>query len=287
MALEALAEKRLTKVCSSAIWAFFLALSAVLARARLAGGGHVLVVVAGVDAQLAVVQVGHVGADAVQEVPVVGDDDHGAVARVQHLFQPPDGVDVQVVGGLVEQQDVRIGEQRLGEQHAQLPARRHRAHGALVLLQRNIQPEQQLAGAGLGGVAVQLGEVHLQVRDLHAVFLAHLRQRVDAVALLLDPPQLVVAHDDGIQHRVVLEGELVLAQLAEALAGLHRHVARAGLQIAAQDLHQGGFSTAVGADQAVAIAAAELDGDVLEQRLAAELHGDVGRGNQNRVPQKA
>ncbi|MGV8657442.1 hypothetical protein ACV34L_32305, partial [Pseudomonas aeruginosa] len=30
-------------------------------------------------AQIAVVQVGHVGADAVQEVAIVGNDDHGAV----------------------------------------------------------------------------------------------------------------------------------------------------------------------------------------------------------------
>jgi hypothetical protein len=49
-------------------------------------------------------------------------------------------------------------------------------------------------------------------------------------------------------------------------------------------LHQGGFATAVGADQAVALTVAELDGDVLEQRLAAELHGDVGRGDQGRIP---
>ena len=34
---------------------------------------------------------------------------------------------------------------------------------------------------------------------------------------------------------------------------------------------------AVGADQAVAVAFAELDGDVLEQGLGPELHGDVGR----------
>ena len=42
-------------------------------------------------------------------------------------------VDVEVVGRLVEQQDVRVAEQRLREQHAQLPARRHRAHRTLVL----------------------------------------------------------------------------------------------------------------------------------------------------------
>jgi hypothetical protein len=63
-----------------------------------------------------------------------------------------------------------------------------------------------------------------------------------------------VAHDHGVEHPVVFEGELVLAQLAEALARLHRDVSRRRLQVAAQNLHQRRFAAAVGADQTVAIA---------------------------------
>ena len=48
----------------------------------LGGGGHVLIVVSGVDPQLAIVQISHMSADAVQEVAVMRDDDHGAVALV-------------------------------------------------------------------------------------------------------------------------------------------------------------------------------------------------------------
>src|SRR5690606_5652387 len=57
-------------------------------------------------------------------------------------------------------------------------------------------------------------------------------------------------------------------------------VAGAGLQVTAQDLHEGGLAAAVGADQAITVAVTELDGNVLEQRLGAELHGDVVGGNQ-------
>ncbi|MCY1356831.1 hypothetical protein D9M69_432950 [compost metagenome] len=210
----------------------------------------------------------------------MGNDDHGAVARREHRFQPADGVDVQVVGRFVEEQHVRIGEQRLGQQHAQLPARGDGTHRAEMLVQRNAQAEQQLAGAGLGGIAVELGELHLQLGHGHAVFLAHLRQGVDAVALGLDAPQFLVAHDHGVDHREVFIGELVLAQLAQARAVLHHHLAAGGLQLAAEDLHEGRLAAAVGADQAVAVAVAELDGDVFEQRLGAELHGDVCGGDQ-------
>ena len=73
----------------------------------------------------------------VQEVTVVRNDDHGAVTFIQHLLQPADGIDVQVVGRFVEQQNIRIGKQRLRQQYTQLPARRDFAHRAVVLLHRN------------------------------------------------------------------------------------------------------------------------------------------------------
>ena len=248
----------------------------VQALAGLGRGDHVLVIVAREQPQLAVIQIRHVSADAIQEVAIVGDDDHRRAARPQDLFQPADGVDIQMVGGLVEQQHVGVREQRLGQQHAQLPARRHHAHRLGVLLQRNAQPEQQLAGTGFGGVTLEFGEAHFQVGDLHAVLVAHLRLGIDALALRRDFPQLLVAHDHGIDHALVFERELILAQLAQPRGDVLHHLTAGRLQIAPQNLHEGGLAAAVGADQAVAMATAEFDGYVLEQRLGAKLHGDVG-----------
>jgi hypothetical protein len=44
----------------------------------------------------------------------------------------------------------------------------------------------------------------------------------------------------------------------------------------ALDLHESGFAAAVRPDQPIAIPAAELHGDVREQGLGPELHGDTG-----------
>jgi hypothetical protein len=86
-----------------------------------------------------------------------------------------------------------------------------------------------------------------------------------------------VAHHHHVEHAHVFVGELVLAQVGHALAADRGDVAgRAPAR--RQDLHEGGLAGAVGADQAVAVAVAELDGDVLEQGLGPELHGDVGEG---------
>jgi hypothetical protein len=104
----------------------------------------------------------------VQEVTIVGNDDHGGVVLVEHVFQPADRVDVQVVGRFVEQQHVRIREQRLRQQHAQLPARRDVAHRALCC-SVDAHAQQQLAGARFGRVAVVLGELGLELGGLHVV----------------------------------------------------------------------------------------------------------------------
>ena len=68
------------------------------------------VIVAHIHFDFVVVNVHNVGADGVQEVAVMADHDDGAVKVQQEVLQPVDGVDVQVVGGLVHHQDVRIAE---------------------------------------------------------------------------------------------------------------------------------------------------------------------------------
>ena len=90
-------------------------------------------------------------------------------------------------------------------------------------------------------------------------------------------------HDDGVQHRVLFKGKLVLAQLAEAVVRAEHHLPAAGRKLTAEDLHEGGFAAAIGADQAIAVAVAEFHGDVFKQRLGTELHGDVGGRDQGTV----
>ena len=53
----------------------------------------------------------------VQEVTVVGDGNHGAVVIVQEALQPGYGFGIQVVGGLVQQQHVRAGQQQAAQGH--------------------------------------------------------------------------------------------------------------------------------------------------------------------------
>ena len=93
-----------------------LRVQAFLAAAQVVG------VVAGPVGDLAAVELDDAGGQRAQEAPVVGDEDQRARPALEEAFQPVDGLDVEVVGGLVEQQHVGRRHQRARQQHAALHA---------------------------------------------------------------------------------------------------------------------------------------------------------------------
>ncbi len=74
---------------------------------HLGGRGHVVIIIAGIDADFAIIQVGHMRADAIQKMAIMRNDDDGTFAGVDYIFQPADSVDIQIVGWLIQQQNVR------------------------------------------------------------------------------------------------------------------------------------------------------------------------------------
>ena len=254
------------------------------ALAHFGRGNHEIVVVTWIKPQFAEIEIGNMRADAVQEVSVMRNDDHRTFARVENFFQPAYGVDVQVVGGLVEQEDVGITKQRLRQQHAELPAWRHFAHQTHVLFDRNAEAHEEFASAGFAGVAVEFGEMRFEFGGEHAVFFGHLGFGVELVARVLHLPEFLVPHDHGVDDREFLERKLVLTQLAESLIRPHRHVTVGGLELPGQDFHQRRFAAAVGANQAIAMAVAKFNRDVFEQGFGTKLDGEVGSGQHGRIP---
>jgi len=162
---------------------------------------------------------------------------------------------------------------------AQLPARCDVAHRPGVLLQWNVEAQQQFAGAGFSGVAVEFGKAHFQIGHLHAICFRHLFQRVYALAFGFDLPQFFMAHDHGVERSELFKGELVLPQLAETDVRLQHHLASGGLEFATEDFHQGGLAATIGTDQAVVVAVVEFDGNVLKQGFCPELDRKVGSGD--------
>ncbi len=132
------------------------------------------------------------------------------------------------------------------------------------------------AGTRLRVIAAVLGKHALEFSRPHIVRVAGVGVGVDAVALGHGFPQLDVPLHHHVEHPLILVAELVLIELAQPHSGLQHDVAGARIEVAAQHFHQRGLTAAVRADQPVAVAVGEFDGDLFKQRFCAELDGDVG-----------
>ena len=93
--------------------------------------------------------------------------------RNEKLLQPVDRFQIQVVGRLVQQQDVGVAEQGLGQQHPDLFAPFQLLHLLLAQLFGDAQAVEQHRRLGLRLVAVHLGELRLQFAGADAVLLVN------------------------------------------------------------------------------------------------------------------
>ena len=181
-------------------------------------------VVAGPVVEPAPVELDDAGRQPPQEHPVVSDEHQRAAGAEQELFEPADRVDVEVVGRLVEQQDVGVADQGLGQQDAPLHARGE-IHEPGVGVQVHPGDDRIDPVVGTRRRAELLEPLGHLVGDRAALSLGHLlRKEGDAQALLADHLALVgrdLASKEPQQRALALA---VAAQKADALAPLDLQV---------------------------------------------------------------
>ena len=171
--------------------------------------------------------------------------DHGAAGEVeQRLLERAQRVDVEVVGRLVEQQQVAAALQQLGEVHAVALAARERADLALLLRALEVEPRD--VGARRDLALAQLDLV-LPARDLLPDGLVG----VERVAALID-----VADLHGLAERQ-------RPGVGRLLPGDHPEQRR--------------LAGAVGADHADDAAARQREGQVVDQQVVAVALLDAAR----------
>ena len=185
------------------------------------------------------------------------DQDRALVVH-EEVLEPDHALEVEVVRRLVEQDDVRLAEERLSQQDLDLEAGVHVAHQRAVELRVHAEALEYAARVALGLPAAQLRELLLELAGADAVLVREVGLLIDGVLLLAALVEAHVAHDDRLEHRVVVVHVLVLLEHGHAGLGVHVDVAAGGVYLAREYLEEGGLARAVGADDAVAVAGREL-----------------------------
>ena len=184
-------------------------------------------------------QLQHTVREGRQEVAVVGDEEHGAFEVGQGGDQHFLGGHVQVVGGLVQHQQVGRIKQHLGHDQPRLLAAGQHAAGLFDIVAR----EAEAARQGAQGALARLGEGAVQ---------------------RLEDRLLAVQQVHG-----------VLGEIAHPDAGADADRALVGLGVAGHQLQQGRLAGAVGAQDAPALLAAHQEVEAGIDRLGR--HSPCGR----------
>ena len=97
------------------------------------------IIAAAIERELALIEMDDAVDGAVEEVAVVADEEHGPRIAGEIGLEPDRAFEVEIVGRLVEKQEVRLGEEHRGERDAHPPAARKRRAGAA--LRRRVEAE--------------------------------------------------------------------------------------------------------------------------------------------------
>src|SRR5690606_22985940 len=77
-------------------------------------------IVSGVDGHFAKINIHNMRTYRIEEVPIVRHDQHSSLIARKEVFEPCDGVDIQVVSRLIQQQDIRATEKGLCQSYSYL-----------------------------------------------------------------------------------------------------------------------------------------------------------------------
>ena len=223
-----------------------------------------------------VLERGHVAHAGVHEGAVVAHEQDRPRIGGQESLEPLDALEVKVVGGLVEQEQVGVAQQELRERDAHLPASRE-VDGALVeVVHGKAEAGQDRAGPALELVSPQALEavLGLAVALEEALLLGTLARGGDLVLETLD---LVFERADlrGRRHhlgeRRALPRDLgLLLQVADGGAAREGHGALVGRLLAHDDLEQRRLAGPVRAHERPALAGVELQRGARVEELGAE-----------------
>ena len=221
------------------------------------------------------------------------DGNHRALILLQMGFQPLDTLGVQVVGGLVQQEHVRLLKEQAAQGHAaaltagkflDLLVRRRALQGIHGALQLGIYLPSVYMLDLLGEFSLALDEtVHfIVIHGLHEL-------EGNVVVFLQDIHHLLNTLLDHFQHGFFRVHLRFLLQVAHAVAGCPDHLSFVGLLYAGNDFEESGFTGAVEADNAnfgpvkeAQVNVFEDDSVVVGENLAHPVHGKddffVGHG---------
>ena len=223
------------------------------------------VIAAGIELQLLLAQVQDEVDGIVQQFPVVADDDRRVRILLQPRLEPQGTFQVEIVGGFVQEQQVRLGKQGRGERHPHPPAAGEFRHGPGEVGGGKAETGQDFRRPGRGAVRVDLDQ---PVVDLPQPL------RRGGVQLCRQGRALDIGGEDGVEEGHV-RGRMLLVHRGHAGVAGQVDVPAARRQLPLDQLEQGRLARAVAPHQPDLGTGGRAGAGLVEEPAAPGIEGQV------------
>ena len=119
--------------------------------------------VARVRREVAAIDLDDLRHEAIEKLAIVGGHHERALEVAQEVLEPEDRLDVEMVGGLIEEEHIGLHQKDAGQGHAHLPTAGELAHIGIDRLRMKAKACENFAGLRLKGVATALIEACLHI----------------------------------------------------------------------------------------------------------------------------
>ena len=216
---------------------------------------EVVVVGAAVAGELGLADFDDAVHELVQELAIVRDHEDRAGVIFQIILKPEEGLEVEVVGRFVEDEEVGFLGEEAGEVGAHDPAAAEFGGAAVEVAVAKAEAVEHLLGLGLDGGAVEFIEARAGFVGFAGVFVAGGGEEAHFAH---DADEFGVHRTGQLDDGFVADGRAFLREIADGGAALKVDGAIVGGFVAEDEAEQGGLARAVRADQPDAIAAIHL-----------------------------
>jgi hypothetical protein len=233
-----------------------------------------LVVAAAPEGELLPLQMHDGGDRAVEEVAVVADEQDRVWIAGEIALQPQGALEVEIVGRLVEQQEVGFGEEDGRERHAHAPPAGKGGGGALLRFRIEAEAGENGRRPRFRRMGVDIGKPRLDLRDPVRI----LRR--------LGFPHQAVALGIGLQHDVdqrLLGARRLLRHLADARAPGIADRARLRRKLTGDGAEEGGLARAVTSDKTGLGAGRQAERGLLDEQPPGDTQRKIVDGQHSRA----
>ena len=202
-------------------------------------------------------------ADHFEEEAVVRDHEQRGLGPGEEALQPLNHAEVEVVGGLVQEQQVRLLDEALGQRDPALFSAAEVVHETIGVVEAEFSEDF----LGLRLVAPSVGPVHGVVSGLQGFGVLALG---GLLVLANGAHGVVVRFKQVGENRPVEVEPVVLGEVGNAGLPVEGHGAGIGAFDVEQHLHEGAFARSVSGDQGCLLALVQSEVEVLENEPLAK-----------------